>query len=129
MVISIAATAAVLLLVALPLFRTPGGPVIRLAMLDTAGETRDAATNEVAILRNAWSTATLDSFSSTEALSSWEADVKPDVVKVVYDRAAAEVRVAGQWRGKSFERTFVVEKDLATTMERVKAFVRETGTD
>ena len=39
-VLGLAATAAVVLLVALPIFRTPNAPVIQVAMLDTAGAVR-----------------------------------------------------------------------------------------
>ena len=46
----------------------------------------------------------LDTFTNAEVLREWEAKTKPDAVKVIYDRAAAEVRVLGTWRGKLFEK-------------------------
>ena len=92
-------------------------------MLDTAGGTRGADTNEAALLREAWSTATLDTFTSAEALRQWETKDKPDAVKIIYDRAAAEVKVLGKWRGNSFERTFPVEPDLAAALKAAKSFI------
>lgn len=124
-VLGLAAATAVVLLVALPMFLTQNAPVIQLAMLDTAGGTRGAGTNEVLLLREAWKTATLDSFTSAEALREWETDAKPGAVKIVYDRAAGEVRVIGKWGGKSLEKTFQVERDLAATVKEAKAFISE----
>jgi hypothetical protein len=123
-VLGLAAMAAVVLLVVLP-FRTPSAPVIQLAMLDTAGGTRGTDTNESALLRETWSKATLESLASAEALHEWEAKDKPDTVKVIYDRAAAEVRVLGKWRGKSFEKTFLVQTDLAAALKEASSFIAE----
>ena len=124
-VLGLAATAAVVLLVALPIFRTPNAPVIQVAMLDTAGGTRGTETNEVALLRETWSTATMDSFTNPEELREWETKSKPDAVKIIYDRAAAEVRVLGKWHGKSFEKTFPVEADLPAALKAAKSFIAE----
>jgi anti-sigma factor RsiW len=122
-VLGLAATAAVILLVALPIFRPPRAPLIQVAVLDTAGAVRGSDTNEVALLRETLSPTTLDAFTSVEALREWEAKGRPDAVKVIYDRAAAEVRVLGKWRGKSFEKTFLVEADLAVALKEAKAFI------
>jgi hypothetical protein len=46
-------------------------------------------------------------------------------VKVVFDRAAGEVRVSGRWKGKSFEKTVLVEQDLATALKEADAFIKE----
>ena len=124
-VLGLAATAAVVLLVALPILRTPNAPVIQVAMLDTAGAVRGSDTNEVALLRETLSPATLNSFTSAGALSEWETKGKPDAVKVIYNRAAAEVRVLGKWRGKSFEKSFLVDPDLATALKAAKSFIAE----
>jgi hypothetical protein len=124
-VLGLAAAAAVILIVGLPMFRTPSAPVIQLAMLDTTGGTRGTATNEAALLRETWSNATLDSLTSAEALHEWETKDKPDAVKVVYDRAAAELRVFGKWHGKSFKNTFPVEADLAAALKNAKSFIAE----
>ena len=123
--LGLAAATAVVLVVALPTFRSPNAPTMQLAMLDMAGGTRGADTNEAVLLRETWSTASLDSFTNAEALREWETQAKADVVKVIYDRAAAEVRVLGTWRGKSFEKTFPIEQDLATTLTQAKAFIGE----
>ena len=123
-VLGLAATA-VVLFVALPMFRAPNAPTVQLAMLDTTGGTRGSDANEAALLRASWSVATLDSFTNAEALRAWESIGKPDAVKIIYDRAAAEVRVLGKWRGKSFEKTFVIEQNLAATLTQAKAFIGE----
>ena len=94
-------------------------------MLDIAGVTRGTDTNETTLLHKTWPAATLDSFASAETLRQWEANAKPDSVKIIYDRAAAEVRVVGKWRGKSFGKTFPVETNLATMLTTVKAYVAE----
>ena len=124
-VLGLMATAAVVLLVVLPLFRTPSAPVVQLAMLDTTGGTRGPDTKEAALLRETWSKATLDSFTSAEALRGWETKDTPDAVKVIYDRAAAEVRVLGKWHGKSFGKTFLVDADLPATLREAKSFIAE----
>jgi anti-sigma factor RsiW len=123
--LGLAGAAAMILVVALPMFRTPNAPVIQLAMLDTTGGTRGTDTNEAALLRETWSKATLDSLTSAEALHEWEAKDKPDAVKVIFDRAAAEVRVLGKWHGKSFEKTFLVEAGLAAALKEAKSFIAE----
>ncbi len=94
-------------------------------MRDRTGGTRGTDTNEAALLHETWSKATLDSLTSTEALHEWETKDKPDVVKVIYDRAAAEVRVLGKWHGKSFGKTFLVEADLAAALKEAKSFIAE----
>src|SRR5438876_12449432 len=100
------------------IFNRPTEPVIQVAMLDTAGPSRGSDTNETTLLRQTWGKSTVESFSSGEGLRSWEAkwmaQSKRAGVKVVFDRAAGEVRASGRWKGKSFEKTFLVEEDLAT---------------
>jgi hypothetical protein len=125
--LGLAATAAVVALVMVPLLRTSSAPVVELAMLDTGGAIRGSDTNEVVLLRDMWKTAKLVSFTSPNALRQWETDwaSNQDAAKVIYDRAAAEVRIVGKWRGKTFERTFLVEPDLRATLSRVKSFLRE----
>ena len=124
-VLGLAATAAVVLLLTLPILRTSNAPVVQVAMLDTAGAVRGSDTNEIALLRETLSPATLDSFTSAEALRNWETKSKPDAVKIIYDRAAAEVRVLGTWRGRSFEKTFRVEADLPAALQAAKSFIAE----
>ena len=126
-VLGLAAATAVVLLVALPLFRTPNAPLIQLAMLDVAGGTRGLETNEVALLQQAWANAKLDSFTKPESLRAWQTNWPPqaDAVKIIYDRNAAEVRVLGRWNGKSFEKSFPVETDLAAALTQARAFILE----
>jgi len=47
------------------------------------------------------------------------------VVKVVFDRAAGEVRILGRWKGESFTKTLLGERDLATTLEQAKSFIKQ----
>ena len=67
-VLGLAAATAVVLLIALPMFRAPNAPLIQLAMLDTTGRTRGSDANEAALFRETWHDAKLDSFTSAEAL-------------------------------------------------------------
>jgi len=98
-------------------------------MLDTAGATRGSDTNDTELVRQTWPGAAVNSFSTVEAFQSWETNwvvgTKRPVVKVGFDRAAGEVRVAGRWKGKSFERRFSVDQDLATALKEAAAFIRE----
>jgi hypothetical protein len=127
--LGLAAAAAVITLVAVPLLRQAPAPVIQVAMLDTAGASRGADSKELALLQQTWNKAAVDSFSSTENARAWEtnwpADGSRAVVKVLYDRAAGELRVLGRWKGKSFAKTFVVEQDFAAALNQAKAFVQE----
>ena len=123
------AVAVVVLLVALPMFRTSNAPVIQLAMLDTAGGTRGTETNDVALLQATSKGTPVRNFSSASELEAWEKDSpmgsgRP-VAKIIYDRAAGEVRVSGHSKGKTFRTTFPVEKDLAATFEQVNAYIQQ----
>lgn len=123
--LGVAAVTAVVLIVALPIFRTPTEPVIQLAILDTVGSTRGYDTNEVAILREMWSSATLNSFTNAAALREWGRGSPSNCVRIIYDRAAAEVRVRGNWKGATFENTFLVETELASALKEAMAFITE----
>jgi hypothetical protein len=57
-------------------------------------------------------------------LTNWPAGDKP-AVKVIYDRATAEVRVVVHGAGKDLQKNFPVDADLATTMLAVGNFVQE----
>jgi hypothetical protein len=128
-VLGLAAATAVVVLVALPIFRTPNAPVIQLAMLDTAGGTRGIDTNEIVTLEGTWKGSPVQNFSSASELEAWEKDWSNSrgrpAAKIIYDPAAGEVRVSGYSQGKAFQKTFPLEKDLATTLQQVRAFVRE----
>jgi hypothetical protein len=122
------ATAGVLLL-ALPAFRTMNAPVIQLAILDTGGGTRGADGNEVASFQQTWKGTPVQNFSNSTELEAWE-ETWPkgggrSAAKIIYDAAAGEVRVSGRSRGKFFQRTFLLEKDLATTLQQVRLFIRK----
>jgi hypothetical protein len=127
--LGLAAATAGVLLVLMPLFSRSATPMIQAAMLDTAEATRGSDTNEVSLLRQAWEKAVVDSFTGTEALHAWEtnwpAQNKRPVVKVIFDRAAGEVRILGRWKGESFTKTFVAEQDLTTTLQQAKAFIKQ----
>jgi hypothetical protein len=121
------ATAAVLF-VALPIFRAPGGPVIGVAMLDTVGAVRTSDTNETEILKQQWRNSTFQSFDKSDSLENWETNWPEGnkvTAKVVYDRAAGEVRVSLHGLAKPQQRTFVIERDLAATIQEANAFIQE----
>lgn len=126
-VLGLAAATAVVLLVALPVFRAPSGPVIELATLDVSGDIRGGETNEVALLQQTWSAAKLNPFAKLELLRAWETNwpSTTQAVKIIYDRNAAEVRVLGRWKGAAFQNTFPVETDLAATLTKARGFVQE----
>jgi len=127
--LGLAAATAVIALIAIPLLRQAPGPVIQVAMLDTAGASRGSEAKELALLQQTWNQAVVDSFSSTENARAWETNWPGDgrgaVVKVLYDRAAGELRVLGRWKGKSFAKTFLVEQDFAAALDQAKVFVQE----
>jgi hypothetical protein len=80
-------------------------------------------------LRRTWAAAAVDSFTGTEALHAWETNwpvqSRRPVVKVVFDRAAGEVRILGRWKGETFAKTLLVERDLAVTLEEAQSFIKQ----
>jgi len=46
------------------------------------------------------------------------------MAKVIYDRAAGEVRVLLRKVDKSQQKTFIIEQDLTTTMQEAGNFIR-----
>jgi hypothetical protein len=127
--LGLAAATAIVALFLLPILISSAPPLIQVAMLDTAGATRGSDTNEISLLRQTWEKAPVDSFTGTEALHAWEANWpaqnRRPVVKVVFDRAAGEVRILGRWKGESFAKTLLVERDLAATLEQAKSFIKQ----
>ena len=127
--LGLAAATAVVALFLLPFVSRSAQPMIQVAMLDTAGATRGSDTNEMSLLRQTWEKAAVDAFTGTEALHAWETNwptqSKRPVVKVVFDRAAGEVRILSRWKGESFTKTLLVERDLATTLEQAKSFIKQ----
>jgi hypothetical protein len=90
---------------------------------------RGADMNELATLQGTWKGSAVQHFSSASELEAWE-EKWPNgygrpAAKIIYDPAAGEIRVSGRSRGKAFQKTFPLEKDLATTLQPVSTFVRE----
>jgi len=69
----------------------------------------------------------LASFDSRENLLKWETNwsSKRDVVRVIYDRAAAELRVIGRQHGTNIQKTFTIGQDLKASFEQAQLFVLE----
>jgi hypothetical protein len=128
-VLSLAIATAVVLLLAIPIFRTMNAPVIQLAILDTGGGTRGADTDEVAMLKETWKGIPVQNLSSVSELEAWEKNGPNDggrpAARIVYDPASGEVRLSGRSQGRVFQKTFPVERDLATTLQQAKAFIQE----
>jgi len=126
--LGLAAAAAMVVLVVLPMFRPPISPTIQLAMLESGG-TRGSASDEVALLKQTWQITMVHSFSNAEALRAWEtspADERTQpTIKIIYDTTTGEIRVLGRWKEKPLDKTFLVEHDLATTLKLVKDYVAE----
>ncbi len=119
--LGVAGAAAVMLMVF-----NPSKPVIEVAMLDLAGGTRGADTNQAELVRQRWKDARV--FSNAQELEAWESQPpqgRPKFAKIIYDPTAAEVRVSGRAQGTLFQKSFPVEKDLAATLEQAATFVRE----
>ncbi len=127
--LGLAGAVAVLFAVAVPIFMRPSPAVIQVAMLDIAGSTRQGGNDDVALLGRTWSRSRVQLLSTAEALQDWRkewpSDTRQPVVKVIFDRAAGEVVVLGRWKGKAFEKTFLVEGDLSNALLRAQEFVRE----
>lgn len=126
--LGLAAATAVVMLVALPMFRAPTAPMIQVAMLESGG-TRGSASDEVALLKQTWQITMVHSFSDAEALRAWETSPsdgqRQPTVKIIYDATVGEVHVLGRWKEKPLDKTFLVERDLATTLKLVKDYVAE----
>ena len=125
----LAAATAVIVLLVLP-SPTRDATVIQVAMLDTAGVVRGADTNDITILQRHWPVSSVETFSGTDALKSWQGqwpDGNFKRVKVLYDRAAGEVHVFVRGAGKP--KVFVVDPDLAETLREVDKFVRQQSSE
>ena len=103
-------------------------PTIQVAMLDTAGTVRGSTEDDTSILKQQWNNSSVQNFASTGPLGNWETNWPQGdkvVAKVIYDRAAAEVRVSLHGRGSQEQRTFVIERDLATTLHEINTFIQD----
>jgi hypothetical protein len=125
--LGVAAATAVIVLLVLPTFRTSSEPVVQVAMLDAGGATRGSDTNVGSAFRQKWEKATVDLLPTAEALRVWETNwpaSKRPAFKIIYDRAAGEVRVLGRWKGKPIEKTFLIEQDLPAALQQAKDFIQ-----
>jgi hypothetical protein len=98
-------------------------------MLDVAGMTRGGDTNEVSVLAEVAKASNVATFSKPQDLRSWEDAWKTGVrgyqVKVIYDRAAAEIRVLGRGPGREFTNSFSVDSDIREAMTRAQAYINQ----
>lgn len=127
-VLGLAAATAVVILMVIPMFNPSPKLVVQVAMFDVLGATRGNGTNDLAALQDVWTNSLPQTFSTASELENWEQgwpQGERGAVKIIYDKAAAEVRVVGKWRGKLFEKTFLVDQDLTTTLTQAKAFIGE----
>ena len=128
-ILGLAAATALIVLVLIPAVTKSPQPLIQLALLDIAGTTRGADTNEAAILQQMWKETTVQNFSTLSEAETWEKSWpngdKRAMAKIILDRAAGEVRVMGRWKGKTFEKSFPVGKDLAAALKQANDFVQE----
>lgn len=127
--LGLATAAVVILTLTIPLLLRPTAPVIQVAMLDLAGQTRGGDTNDLALLEAEWKDTPVQTFSTTSELDSWEqawlATGRQSLVKIIFDRPAGEVRVVGQWKGRTFRETIAVQDGLDAALKRAKEFVEE----
>ena len=128
-IFGLATATAIILFLLVPVFHQSDKMIVQVAMLDTTGATRGAGANEIAEMQKIWTGATVQSFSQSTELAAWEnswlKDEKQPTAKIIYDRPAGEVRVLGRWQGKPFQKTFLIERDLETTLQEAKTFIRE----
>ena len=128
-VLGIAATTVVVLILFIPIFTPADKMIVQVAMLDSAGSTRGENGDELTILQKLERAGTVQSFSQSNELAAWENSwpgkpTQPSV-KIIYDRTAGEIRVSGRWKGEPFQQTFLVERDLETTLREAENFIRE----
>jgi hypothetical protein len=128
-ILGFAATAAVLALLIVPSLLAPPRTQIQLAMLDLAGPTRGAGTNELGMFQEKWRGATVTNVSTLNDLMSWERAWLPTEngyqVKVIYDRAAADIRVVGKGRGRQFTNHFPVGAGPGEILDQVQAYIEQ----
>lgn len=126
-IFGLAVATALIILVALPTFRSRSGPIVQVAMLDTVGVVRGTENTETEIFKQQWENSTVEKFDQTVPLQNWETNWPTGdklMAKVVYDRAVGEVRVFLHKGNKTQQKTFVIEQDLATTLKLVADFIR-----
>ncbi|HAV62514.1 MAG TPA: hypothetical protein DCY13_09140 [Verrucomicrobiales bacterium] len=105
-------------------------PIVQIALLDTAGATRGSNTNELATFQQVWPAAAVETLTHSDDLPAWEVrqpsgSTQP-FAKIIYDRAAGEIRVVGQSKeGARFQQNFPVDTNLVDTLGKVDQFVRQ----
>ena len=122
-----AAGAAAVVLLLLPMLTHPGQPIIQVAMLDTAGPVR-GEDSELDALRAQWKRSEVRTFDKAGQFDAWRTNWPSGAkmaAKVIYNRAAGEVRVILHGPAKSVEKTFPVGQDLSTTLHQAADFMRE----
>ena len=108
----------------------PPAPVIEVAVLETPGAVRGSETNELVVLRQQWAKASVQKFDNDADLEAWRINTRQSrspVAKVIYDRAAGEVRVWLVGARKSISKTIPVERDLATALREAEQFIKDPG--
>ena len=127
--LSLATVTAVVLTLLIPLLVRTSTPLIQVAMLDTSGATRGDATNEVAVLQEMWHKSTVQNFTDTAELEAWEkawpSGTPRGAAKIIYDRAAGEVRVLVRRQQQIIQKSFPVERDLAAALKQANTFIQE----
>jgi len=130
--LGLATATAVIITLLIPLLIRPSTPLIQAAMLDTSGATRGDATNEVAVLQEVLQNSAVQNFTDTAEVAAWEKDwpsgTQRGGAKIIYDRAAGEVRVLVRRKQEIIQKTFTVESDLTAAVRQAKAFIEEQTT-
>ena len=131
-VLGLVGATAVLAIVFLPKLIGPREPVIEIAMFDPAGPARGASTNEAAIVQELWPSGGLREFADLRELQAWfrqgEGSARRPSVRIVYDRPAAEVRVAVRQGVRVAETTIPVETDLRSALAEARRFIESVFT-
>lgn len=125
--LSFAVGAAAVVLLLLPMLTQPREPIIQVAMLDTAGPVR-GEDSDLGALKAQWKNSEVRTFDTAGQLDTWTTNWPSGVkvaAKVIYDRAAGEVRVILYGPGKPVEKTFSVGQDLAATLRQATGFIQE----
>ena len=130
--LGLATVTAVILTLLIPSLVGPSTPLVQVAMLDTTGATRGDATNELAVLQEMWQKNTVQNFTDNAELEAWEkvwpSDSQREAAKIIYDRAAGEVRVFVRRQQEIIQKNFSVENDLTAAVQQAKTFIHEQTT-
>lgn len=128
-VLGLATVAALVAVILVPQVFRPTTPIIQVAVLDVGGPTRSGTATEAELLRQNWPEVTVESFSDAASLQAWNTNWPGDksrpVVKILFDRAAAELRVQGKTQRGTFDKTFSAEPDPAVALAQARAFIQE----